>query len=150
MMSGYQNQPGKTREGYWTDPETGINWQRMGDIGRVDEDGFVELVGRAKDMIISGGFNIYPSDLEAELEREDDVLEAAVVGIDSKQWGETPVGFVVVSEGARGTDEILASVNARLGKTQRLSALHTKDEMPRSHIGKLLKTELREEAERLA
>ena len=150
MMSGYQNQPGKTREGYWTDPETGINWQRMGDIGRVDEDGFVELVGRAKDMIISGGFNIYPSDLEAELEREDDVLEAAVVGIESKQWGETPVGFVVVSDSARGTDEILASVNARLGKTQRLSALHTKDEMPRSHIGKLLKTELREEAERLA
>ncbi len=150
MMSGYQNQPGKTREGYWTDPETGINWQRMGDIGRVDEDGFVELVGRAKDMIISGGFNIYPSDLEAELEREAGVVEAAVVGIASKQWGETPVGFVVVSPEARDPDAIMAAVNARLGKTQRLSALHRIDEMPRSHIGKLLKTQLRDHAQRLS
>ena len=120
---------------------------RMGDIGRVDADGFVELVGRAKDMIISGGFNIYPSDLEAELEREDDVVEAAVVGVDSRQWGETPVGFVVLKEGARPIEEVLGAVNARLGKTQRLSALHAIEEMPRSHIGKLLKTELREKAE---
>lgn len=149
MMSGYQNQPGKTREGYWTDPETGINWQRMGDIGRVDADGFVELVGRAKDMIISGGFNIYPSDLEAELEREDDVAEAAVIGVPSKQWGETPVGFVVLHSEARDPAAIMAAVNARLGKTQRLSALHAIEEMPRSHIGKLLKTDLREEALRL-
>ncbi|MEP0189608.1 MAG: class I adenylate-forming enzyme family protein [Erythrobacter sp.] len=149
MMSGYQNQPGKTQEGYWADPETGINWQRMGDIGRVDEDGFVELVGRAKDMIISGGFNIYPSDLEAELESEGDVAEAAVVGIASKQWGETPVGFVVVSGDARDPYAIMAAVNSRLGKTQRLAALHLIDEMPRSHIGKLLKTELRDHAQRL-
>ncbi|HEV7233045.1 MAG TPA: class I adenylate-forming enzyme family protein, partial [Sphingorhabdus sp.] len=66
MMSGYQNQPEKTAEASWYD-EAGGRWQRMGDIGRVDEAGFVELVGRAKDMIISGGFNIYPVDLEAVL-----------------------------------------------------------------------------------
>lgn len=143
MMSGYRNQPDKTREGWWTDPATGEVWQRMGDIGRVDADGFVELVGRANDMIISGGFNVYPSDLEAELEREPDVVEAAVVGMPSDRWGETPVGFVRLSAGAREVGDILASVNARLGKTQRLSALHTIEEMPRSHIGKLLKTELR-------
>ncbi|OGS58916.1 MAG: 4-coumarate--CoA ligase [Erythrobacter sp. RIFCSPHIGHO2_12_FULL_63_10] len=143
MMSGYRNQPDKTREGWWTDPATGEVWQRMGDIGRVDADGFVELVGRAKDMIISGGFNIYPSDLEAELEKEPDVLEAAVVGMPSDRWGETPVGFVRLGPGARDLGDIGAAVNARLGKTQRLSTLHAIEEMPRSHIGKLLKTELR-------
>lgn len=150
MMSGYKNRPDKTQEAQWTDPETGEVWMRMGDIGRVDEDGFVELVGRAKDMIISGGFNIYPSDLEAELMKEPDVVEAAVVGIPSRQWGETPVGFVELSSDAREPAEICAVVNARLGKTQRLSALYEIGEMPRSHIGKLLKTELREKAVELA
>lgn len=145
MMSGYQNQPEKTREGYWTDPATGEIWQRMGDIGRVDAEGFIELVGRAKDMIISGGFNIYPSDLEAELDKEDDVIESAVVGMPSDRWGETPVGFVCVASGGREPEEIREAVNSRLGKTQRLAALYAIDEMPRSHIGKLLKSELREQ-----
>jgi acyl-CoA synthetase (AMP-forming)/AMP-acid ligase II len=148
MMSGYQNQPEKTREGYWTDPEGGV-WQRMGDIGRVDAEGFVELVGRAKDMIISGGFNIYPSDLEAELLKEEGVAEAAVVGVPSRSWGESPVGFVVLKNSTADCAAIMAAANARLGKTQRLAALHPIAEMPRSHIGKLLKSELREEATRL-
>ncbi len=149
MMSGYRNRPDQTREGYWTDPATGEVWQRMGDIGRIDADGFVELVGRAKDMIISGGFNIYPADLEAELLKEPGVAEAAVVGVASRRWGETPVGFVRLAEGAAETEAILAAVNARLGKTQRLAALQAIGEMPRSHIGKLLKSELRNRAEAL-
>ncbi|MEQ8411809.1 MAG: class I adenylate-forming enzyme family protein [Erythrobacter sp.] len=149
MMLGYRNRPDQTNEAQWRDPETGEVWMRMGDIGRLDEDGFVELVGRAKDMIISGGFNIYPNDLEAELMKEPDVLEASVVGAASRRWGESPVGFVRLAEGARETEVIRAAVNDRLGKTQRLAALHRIDEMPRSHIGKLLKSELRETAERL-
>jgi acyl-CoA synthetase (AMP-forming)/AMP-acid ligase II len=148
MMSGYKNQPDKTREGYWTDPESGEVWQRMGDIGRVDAEGFVELVGRAKDMIISGGFNIFPVDLEVELAKEPDVVEAAVIGVPSERWGETPVGFVTLSGDARECEAIMQAVNARLGKTQRLAQLHAIDDMPRSHIGKLLKSDLREEAER--
>jgi fatty-acyl-CoA synthase len=154
MMSGYKNRPDKTAEAQWIDPAAGPDddgvWMRMGDIGRVDAEGFVELVGRAKDMIISGGFNIYPSDLEAELCKEPGVAEAAVVGIASRQWGETPVGFVVLKDAATDPGAIMAAVNARLGKTQRLSALHTIAEMPRSHIGKLLKSDLREEAVRLS
>jgi acyl-CoA synthetase (AMP-forming)/AMP-acid ligase II len=144
MMSGYQNQPEKTNEASWFD-ESGGRWQRMGDIGRVDKDGFVELVGRAKDMIISGGFNIYPSDLEAVLMQHPGVEEAAVIGVDSDRWGETPVGFVTAKPGYDlDLNAVLTATNRQLGKTQRLSALHAIDEMPRSHIGKLLKTELRQ------
>ena len=146
MMLGYKNQPEKTREGYWTDPADGSTWQRMGDVGRVDADGFVELVGRTKDVIISGGFNIFPIDLETELAKDERVVEAAVVGVPSDQWGETPVGFVVLKSGVSvdALEDIRTVTNSRLGKTQRVSALHAIAEMPRSHIGKLLKTELRE------
>ena len=149
MMSGYKNRPEQTQEGYWTDPDTGEVWQRMGDIGRVDAEGFVELVGRAKDMIISGGFNIYPVDLENELMQEHAVVDAAVIGVPSRQWGETPVGFVTLADGTFDAEALRERVNARLGKTQRLAALYPIKEMPRSHIGKLLKSELRKTAARL-
>jgi acyl-CoA synthetase (AMP-forming)/AMP-acid ligase II len=150
MMSGYQNQPGKTEEASWYD-ENGDRWQRMGDIGRVDAEGFVTLMGRSKDMIISGGFNIYPRDLEEALMAQPGVADAAVVGVASRQWGETPVGFVVPEPGVALDPEALrAATNATLGKTQRLSRLHIADELPRSHIGKILKTELRAMAEQAA
>jgi acyl-CoA synthetase (AMP-forming)/AMP-acid ligase II len=142
MMSGYKNQPEKTREMEWRD-EDGNIWLKTGDIGIVDEDGFVSIVGRAKDMIISGGFNIYPKDLEELLEAQPEVAEAAVVGVPSDNWGETPVGFVRLKDAAASPDMILARVNGQLGKAQRISVLYTIDEMPRSHIGKLLKTDLR-------
>ncbi|MDM7929880.1 class I adenylate-forming enzyme family protein [Blastomonas fulva] len=143
MMSGYKNQPDKTRDMEWRDADGNL-WFKMGDIGIVDEDGFVQIVGRAKDMIISGGFNIYPKDLEEILMQQPGVADAAVVGMPSERWGETPVGFVVAApDHALDLDQLLATVNAELGKTQRLSALHPIDELPRSHIGKILKTDLR-------
>ena len=101
----------------------------MGDVGRIDAEGFVELVGRTKDVIISGGFNVFPIDLETELARDDRVVEAAVVGVPSEQWGETPVGFVVLKPGvgADALEHIRSTANSRLGKTQRVSALHAID-----------------------
>lgn len=144
MMSGYQNQPEKTEEASWYD-EHGERWQRMGDIGFIDDEGFITLMGRSKDMIISGGFNVYPRDLEEILLRQPGVLDAAVIGIPSKQWGETPLGFVVLADDAPVALEVLlAQANAELGKTQRISALRQIDELPRSHIGKILKTTLRD------
>jgi long-chain acyl-CoA synthetase len=143
-MTGYHGRPEKTREAEWFDTQ-GKRFIRTGDIGRFDADGFLMLFDRKKDMIISGGFNIYPSDLEAVLRGHDDVADAAVVGVPSAAWGETPVGFVVLREGARADlDAILAWANAQVGKTQRLSALRAIDELPRSAIGKVLKRELRD------
>ena len=144
IMTGYHNQPARTREAEWYDA-TGKRFIRTGDVGRFDEDGFLVLVDRKKDMIISGGFNIYPSDLEAVVSQHPDVAEVSVVGIASSQWGETPVGFVVLRN-VVDPEEVLEWANRRLGKTQRLSAIHVVDALPRSAIGKVLKRELRERA----
>lgn len=145
MMNGYHRQPQKTREAEWFDP-TGKRFIRTGDIGRFDADGFLTLFDRKKDMIISGGFNIYPSDLEALLRQRTELLEAAVVGVPSTQWGETPVAYVVLQPGHRVDGaELLQWVNAQVGKTQRLARLLLVDELPRSPIGKVLKRELRDQ-----
>lgn len=143
MMNGYHGLPELSRNAEWYDRE-GRRFIRHGDLGRLDEDGFVILMGRRKDLILSGGFNIYPDDLEAELLRHPAVDDASVIGAPSDQWGETPVGFVVLRDDRADLAEILADANSRLGKTQRISALHRLDRLPRSAIGKVLKRELRE------
>ena len=144
MMKGYHNQPGKTAEAEWWSP-AGERFIRTGDVGRFDEEGFLTLMDRKKDMVISGGFNIYPSDLEAELAQHPDVKDCAVFGVPSETWGETPVAAVVLREGATATpDEVRGWTNARLGKTQRLSEVRFVDALPRSAIGKILKRELRD------
>jgi acyl-CoA synthetase (AMP-forming)/AMP-acid ligase II len=144
MMEGYYGMPEKTREVEWFDP-SGKRFIRTGDIARYDEDGFLILADRKKDMVISGGFNIYPSDLESELGKHSEVYDCAVVGVPSRQWGETPVAYVVLKPKATISREALLEwVNARLGKTQRLADLILTDDLPRSEIGKVLKRTLRE------
>ena len=144
MMTGYHNRPEQTRAVEWFD-ETGKRFIRTGDVGRFDAEGFLTLVDRKKDMIISGGFNLYPSDLEAVLREHPAVAEASVIGVPSAQWGETPVAYVVLRAGQAATpDELRAWTNERLGKTQRLADLRLVAELPRSAIGKVLKRELRD------
>jgi acyl-CoA synthetase (AMP-forming)/AMP-acid ligase II len=144
MMSGYHGRPELTREAEWHAP-AGKRFIRTGDIGRFDDEGFLTLIDRKKDMIISGGFNIYPSDLEAQLRAHPAVADVAVVGVPSAQWGETPVAFVVPAAGdATSADALRDWLNARVGKTQRLAGLRHVAELPRSAIGKVLKRELRE------
>ena len=153
MMTGYHGQPALTRQAEWHDAQ-GRRYIRTGDVGRFDEDGFLILHDRRKDMVISGGFNIYPSDLEAVLRRHPQVADAAVVGVPSARWGETPVGFVVTVPGALDAaaqahertglaESIRAWANEKLGKTQRLAAVRLVAELPRNAIGKVLKRELR-------
>ena len=144
MMQGYHGRPEKTREAEWYAPD-GKRFIRTGDIGRFDAEGFLTLFDRRKDMIISGGFNIYPSDLEAVLREHPAVQEVAVVGVPSEQWGETPVAYVVLRDGQSVAAEALRDwMNQRVGKTQRLADLRYIAELPRSAIGKVLKRELRE------
>ena len=144
MMLGYHHQPQKTREAEWFDT-SGKRFIRTGDVGRFDADGFLTLLDRRKDMVISGGFNIYPSDLEAVLREHAAVADVAVVGVPSQQWGETPIAFVVRREGHAASEaELLQWANAKVGKTQRLASLQFIAELPRSAIGKVLKRELRD------
>lgn len=144
MMTGYHGQPEKTREAEWYSPD-GERFIRTGDLASRDADGFFTIVGRAKDMIISGGMNIYPADLEAILREHEAVADVAVIGVPSADWGETPVACVVPVAGSSVTPETLKTfANARLGKMQRISAVGLMDELPRSAIGKVLKRELQD------
>ncbi|MDK3020168.1 class I adenylate-forming enzyme family protein [Pseudodonghicola flavimaris] len=143
MMAGYFGRDDLTESFLWRD-DRGRVYFRSGDMGRFDEDGFLILSDRKKDMIISGGLNIFADDLERALLEDPDVADAAVIGVPSDQWGETPLGLVVLRPGARrGAEEIRAAVNVRLGKSQRLSGLEIRSDLPRSTIGKILKRELR-------
>jgi long-chain acyl-CoA synthetase len=149
-MSGYHKRPDMTAAAEWFDA-SGKRFIRTGDIGRFDADGFLVLLDRKKDLIISGGFNIYPSDLEAVLARHPGVAEAAIVGVASREWGETPVAFVVPRADAGLEAEALRQwANARLGATQRIASVEMVESLPRSAIGKVLKRELREEFARRA
>lgn len=146
MMEGYHKDPIRTAEAEWFSP-AGLRYIRMGDIGRFDSDGFLTIVDRKKDMIISGGFNIYPSDVEAALAAHPAVLEAAVVGIPSERWGETPIAFVALRDGMCASEEELAAfVEERVGRTQRPTGYHFVAALPRSTIGKVLKQPLKEQA----
>jgi acyl-CoA synthetase (AMP-forming)/AMP-acid ligase II len=140
MMTGYHGRADATGAAEWRDAE-GNRFLRHGDLGRFDEDGFLILMDRKKDLIISGGFNIYPSDLEAILGEHPGVADCAVVGVPSEAWGETPVGFYA---GSGDVAEILDWFNAKVGKTQRLSGLEKVEALPRNAIGKVLKRELRD------
>ena len=144
MMKGYYKQADKTRDLLWYD-ENGRLFFKSGDMGRIDEDGFVVLLDRKKDMIISGGFNVYAADIEVLLLEHPDIVDAAVIGVPSDQWGESPMALCVRRDGAAvAEDAVKAWANGRLGKTQRLVAVEFRESLPRSTIGKIMKRELRE------
>jgi acyl-CoA synthetase (AMP-forming)/AMP-acid ligase II len=153
-MAGYWNRPDADADCTWIDAD-GRRWLRTGDVGRLDEEGFLYLVDRKKDMIISGGQNIYPADIEAVLVTHPDVVEVAVIGAPSARWGETPLAIVVprsapaaLPAGSGATsDEAGAQlrdwVNARVGKQQRIAGVRFTASLPRNPNGKILKRELR-------
>ena len=137
LMPGYYNQPEMTAQAMRN------HWFHSGDLGYLDDDGFVFLADRKKDMIISGGANVYPRDIEEVVIRHPQVTEAAVFGTPHPKWGEAPVAAVTCS-GALRADALVAWVNARVeAKFQRLVDAVVVDEFPRNVAGKILKRELR-------
>lgn len=146
-MTGYFNRPDANAESSWRDAE-GRLWLRTGDIGRLDDEGYLYIVDRKKDMILSGGQNVYPADIEAVAVNHPLVAEIAVIGLKSQRWGETPVAIVVPRSTPASADaaaeELREWINARVGKQQRVAGVALTNALPRNPNGKILKRELRE------
>ena len=141
LMSGYHGRPRESAEAIRD------GWLYSGDLGHLDEDGYLYLVDRKKDLIVSGGVNVYPRDIEEIVARHPDVREVAVVGASHPRWGETPVAMVTLhdTDRAAGADAIAAWVNERIdARFQRIDRVEILDDFPRNVAGKTLKRVLRE------
>jgi long-chain acyl-CoA synthetase len=136
--------------GYWGDPaatEAAFlpgGWLRTGDAGSLDAEGYLYLRDRIKDVIVAGGENVYPAEVETVLAGHPGVLESAVIGVPSGRWGETPLAVVVRRPGAEaGEDELIAWARERLAHYKCPTAVTFADALPRNPSGKVLKRELR-------
>ncbi|MEW5889850.1 MAG: long-chain fatty acid--CoA ligase [Pseudomonadota bacterium] len=135
--------------GYWNNPEATRaalrdGWYRSGDLGYMDEEGYLFVVDRLKDMIISGGENIYPAELEAVIAGHEAVAEVAVVGRADATWGEVPVAYVVRKPGARlDAEDVIALCRERLASYKCVKAVEFVEALPKNSVGKILKRELR-------
>ncbi len=143
-------------QGYWKRPdETKVTlrdgWLHTGDIAKVDEDGYFYIVDRKKDMIISGGYNIYPRDVEEVLFTHPKVKEAAVAGVPDQKWGETVTGFVVLKDGEHATaDEIRAYCRERMAAYKVPTVVEFRETLPKTLVGKVLRRVLAEEVKKKA
>jgi acyl-CoA synthetase (AMP-forming)/AMP-acid ligase II len=139
----------KVFPGYWRDPVATAaafagGWFHTGDVGVRDEDGYLFIVDRLKDMIVSGGENIAGSEVERVLYEHESVSEAAVVGRPDDRWGEVPVAFVVRRDGSAVTaDELLEHCRSQLARYKVPKEITFLDALPRNPSGKVLKRELR-------
>jgi len=139
LMSGYHNNDEATssaqRQGFYS----------VGDLGRIDADGYYYLESRKHDMVISGGVNIYPREIEDHLNTHPAILEAAVVGIPDPEWGETLKAFIVLRTGQTvSADEVIAFCRRGLADFKRPRKVTFLEELPRNPTGKILKRELRD------
>lgn len=145
MMKEYYKDREATNGATWQDGE-GNTYLKTGDIGKLDTDGYLYILDRKKDLIISGGFNIYPSDIENVILQHPEVAEAAVVGIHHDEWGETPLALVVKknTESILSREALIEWTNGRLAGYQKITHLQFIPSLPKNDLGKILKRELRE------
>lgn len=144
LMKGYYKDPQRTAELIWKNPR-GRTYLRSGDIGRVDADGYLFIAGRVKDMIKSGGINVFASDIEEVFIQHPAVSEVAAIGIPHPKWHETPLLLAILRPGATVTEaELTEWGNARLGRYQRVSAVEFRASFPRAGHDKIQKRALRD------
>jgi fatty-acyl-CoA synthase len=139
-------------KGYWNRPDATAaaidaeGWFHSGDVGYVDEDGFLFICDRLKDMVISGGENVYPAEVESVLYRHDDIAEVAVLGLPDEKWGEAVTAVVALHEGRElSLEELRAFAEPYLARYKLPLRLHVVDALPRNPAGKVLKFVLKEE-----
>ncbi len=141
VMQGYVNDAAETAEYF----RGGDGWGWTGDLAFADEDGLITLVDRAKDMIISGGVNVYPAEIERVLDTHPEIAECAAFGVADERWGELPAVAVVLTEdGALTADDIAEFCDGRIARHKRPRRIALIEALPRSAAGKILRTELRE------
>ena len=149
VMKGYWKMPTETANALRVGPDGQPGWFYSGDIGYMDEDGYFHIVDRKKDIIIAGGYNVYPTDVEAVLFEHPKVKEAAVTGVSDPRRGETVKAFIVLKEGETATEEeIIAFCRERLAAYKAPRIVEFRDDLPKSIIGKVLRRTLREEEAR--
>ena len=140
VFKGYWQMPEKTAEEFRPD-----GFFRTGDLGLIDGDGYVQIVGRGKDLIISGGYNIYPKEIELLLDEQDGVSESAVIGVPHPDFGEGVVGVLVPQGGATiDTDAVAAAIAPKIARFKQPKAFYVVDELPRNTMGKVQKNILRD------
>ncbi|MDF3835962.1 long-chain fatty acid--CoA ligase [Cupriavidus basilensis] len=138
VMMGYYKDPAATREA------SRHGWHHTGDIGYLDADGFLYIVDRAKDMIISGGFNVYSTEVEQALMQHPDIQDSAVVGLPDEKWGERVVAVLQLHPGrAVDVEEVKAFAKARIGSVKAPKQVEVWPDLPRSKVGKVLKRDVR-------
>jgi long-chain acyl-CoA synthetase len=146
VMKGYWNLPTETANALRVGPDGQPGWFYSGDIGYMDEDGYFHMADRKKDMIIAGGYNIYPADVENVLFEHPAVKEAAVIGVPHEYRGETVKAFIVLKEGESATEEeIMTFCQEQMAAYRVPRIIEFRDDLPKSMIGKVLRRELREE-----
>jgi malonyl-CoA/methylmalonyl-CoA synthetase len=149
VFAGYWRMPEKTEEEFTIDA-SGQRWFKTGDVGSLNEDGYLTIVGRSKDLIISGGYNVYPAEIEGYVNEMEGVGEAAVVGVPHPDFGEAVVAVVVRKPGAAlDADAIVATLKDEIANFKVPKRVFVVDELPRNAMGKVQKNLLREQHKRL-